>query len=179
MAGPPGRFHTSLLHWPPAARQSVDHCRALLCHCGLVLPRTRQFESDTALPARPAVTVAGPGPACGRGPRAAGPRYQSPSKVEGLAEAAGLRAGCHSSICMQLSYVFVCICMYVYVSSIIWRKKSFSMKCHIACMLHVVCILSILTRAQWHWRDSVVGGRGGCGAGRAAAAPCSTSTRGS
>ena len=30
------------------------------------------------------------------------------------------------------------------------------MKCHIACMLHVVCILSILTRTQWHWRDSVV-----------------------
>ena len=48
--------------------------------------------------------------------------------------------------------------MYVYVSSIIWRKKSLSMKCHIACMLHVVCILSILTRTQWHWRDSVVGG---------------------
>ena len=70
--------------------------------------------------------------------------------------------------------------MYVYVSSIIWRKKSLSMKCHIACMLHVVCILSILTRTQWHWRDSVVGGRGGPGrgAGRAAAAPCSTSTRG-
>ena len=26
------------------------------------------------------------------------------------------------------------------------------MKCHIACMLHVVCILSILTRTQWHLR---------------------------
>ena len=89
--------------------------------------RTRQSESDTALrPARrpgPAVTVAGPGPACG--PRAAGPRYQSPSKVEGLAEAAGLRADCHGSICMHLSVslpylyvcrmylsVYACMCMY-------------------------------------------------------------------
>jgi hypothetical protein len=118
VARPPGRFRTSLLHWPPAARQSVDHCRALLCHCGLVSP------SQTP-PARPpaAVTMTGPGSACG--PRAAGPRYQSPSKVEGLAEAAGLRAGCNGSICMHLSVslpylyvyrmylsVYACMCMY-------------------------------------------------------------------
>ena len=49
---------------------------------------------------------------------AAGPLYQSPSKVEGLAEAAGLRADCHGSICMHLSvslpYLYVCR-MYLYV----------------------------------------------------------------
>jgi hypothetical protein len=147
-AGLPGRFHTSLLHWPPAARQSVDHCRAVLCHCGLVLPRTRRSESDLEVipPACPAVAAAWAfvWPAGGQGYHHPS---QSPSKVEGLAEAAGLGAGCHGSICMHLSVSSwhchicihtVCICLYMHVcvcpQSV--GKKSFSMKCHIACMLH-------------------------------------------
>ena len=91
---------------------------------GTPLPLWTRVASDSSVRVghRPA-TVAGPGPACG--PRAAGPRYQSPSKVEGLAEAAGLRAGCHGSICMHLSVslpylyvcrmylsVYACMCMY-------------------------------------------------------------------
>ena len=161
VAGPPGRFHTSLLHWPPAARQSVDTAGGL----GLVSPsRTPSCDGGR----RPAVSepLQGWGPGWGRWAESWLPRQYLHAFV------------CIIAIFVCMPYVFVCICMYVYVSSIIWRKKSLSMKCHIACMLHVVCILSILTRTQWHWRDSVVGGRCGRGAGRAAAAPCSTSTRG-
>ena len=63
---------------------------------------TRQSESDTAAAAGRAQQWQ-PGPACG--PRAGGPGYQSPSEVEGLAEAAGLGAGCYrdGNICMHLS----------------------------------------------------------------------------
>ncbi len=62
--------------------------------------------------------------------------------------------------------------MNVYISSIIWRKKSFSMKWHVARMLHVYCMYFMYSDS-----DSVTGTRAGvthwlaaAAAGRAAAA---------
>jgi len=160
VAGPPGRFHTSLLHWPPAARQSVDHCRALLCHCGLVWPRTRQSESDTVLRRWP-----GLGRRVARGPPARGirapPRLRAWLRPLGWELTATAVSACiclyHCHICMYA----VCICLYMHVCVCILNhlekkivKYEMSYRMYVACCMYFIYSDSYSVALAWlsGWR---------------------------
>jgi hypothetical protein len=92
---------------------------------GTPLPLWTRVASDSSVCRVGHRLACAPGSDGGRAWTGVWPVGRRPAVSEGLAEAAGLRAGCHSSICMHLSVslpylyvcrmylsVYACMCMY-------------------------------------------------------------------